>query len=139
MWSRTPELPAYGLALALLACSRPAERQSPPAPSATPSVASAKPAAPQPGRKVTLALSGNSVEQAWEELEEALAESDAPIDSLDIDALATPFGTEGVQRLLARQPQLAPIKLTLSNAKLTPASLSALLASEVPSRLELLD
>jgi hypothetical protein len=128
-----------GLALALVACSRPAERQSRPSPSATASAAPGKPAAPQAGRKVTLALSGSSLNEAWKDVEAALAESEAPIDSLDIDAFATPFGSEGVQRLLERQPQLAPIQLTLSNAQLTPAALSALLASAVPSRLELLD
>ncbi|HEX2871889.1 MAG TPA: hypothetical protein VHP33_11545 [Polyangiaceae bacterium] len=134
-----PAVLACGLALALAACSRPAERQSRPSPSAAPSAVSAKPAAPQAGRKVTLALSGSSLDEAWKDLEAALAESEAPIDSLDIDAFAAPFGNEGLRRLLERQPRLAPIKLTLSNAQLTPAGLSALLASTVPSRLELLD
>ena len=102
-------------------------------------MASTKPAAPQPGRQVTLTLFGNSLDEAWKDVETALAESDAPIDSLDIDAFAAQFRDEGVQRLLERQPQLAPIKLTLSGAQLTPAGLSALLDSAVPSRLELLD
>jgi hypothetical protein len=86
-----------------------------------------------------LSLSGNSLDEAWKDVEAALNDSPAPIDALDIDAFSAPFGDEAVRRLLERQPQLAPIKLTLSNAKLTPAGLSALLASNVPSRLELLD
>jgi len=86
-----------------------------------------------------LALSGESLDEAWKEVDDALAASTAPIDALDIDAFGAPFGDDGVRRLLARQPHLAPIALTLSNAKLTPAGLNALLVSDVPSRLERLD
>jgi hypothetical protein len=99
----------------------------------------AKEAAPVAGRRVAVEPYGETFEAAWQAVEAALVESDAPIDSLDIDASAAPFGDEGVRRLLAHQPRLAPAKLTLSHAQLTPQGLSLLLASAVPSRLELLD
>lgn len=130
-------------AWALAACSRSHEERAPsPAPSRPPEAASSHSIGPGPslrGRKLTLALSGETFEQAWKQVEAALSESPAPIDSLDIDAFAAPFGDEGVRRLLQQRPQLAPVRLTLSNAKLTAAGLGALLGSDVPSRLELLD
>lgn len=132
---------AGGAALVLLACHpAPGKRQPAPSPSSRTRPASSQANTPaRPGRKLALQLSADTFEEAWQAVEAALAESSAPIDSLDIDAFGTPFGDAGVQRLLERRPQLAPLQLTLSNAKLTPAGLSALLDSKLPSRLQLLD
>jgi hypothetical protein len=99
----------------------------------------AQQAAPVAGRRVAVEPYGETFEAAWQAVEAALVASDAPIDSLDIDASAAPFGDEGVRRLLERHPGLTPTKLTLSSAKITPQGLGTLLASAVPSRLQLLD
>ena len=124
-----------------MAClSSPSDRKASPSASSRPPSATSLASTPQqPGRKLTLKLSADTFEEAWKDVEAALAESTAPIDSLDLDAFGTPFGDAGVRRLLELQPRLAPLQLTLTNAKLTPAGLAVLLASEVPSRLELLD
>lgn len=127
--------------LGLLACpSVPGERKAAPPASARSQPGSSQASKPpHPGRKVALRLSGDTFDEAWKAVEAALAESAAPIDSLDIDAFGAPFGDAGVRRLLEVQPHLAPVQMTLSNAKLTPTGVATLLASDVPSRLELLD
>lgn len=136
-----------GLASALtlngVAC-RSRSTESKPAASATASAQLApqqadKHAAAQPGRRVELRLSGDSLDEAWKDVEASLTEATDPVDTLDIDARGAPFGDEGVRRLLERWPQLAPRQLTLSNTQITPAGLKTLLASTLPARLELLD
>jgi len=93
-----------------------------------------------PERRVAVDLGlADDVADSLREVEEAIASSQAPVDSLEISALGSPFGDAGIVELLARHPELAPKRLALLDTRLTARGIAAILSSRLPTRLEVLD